>query len=398
MNKECNCRLDKSYYKNRILYFILNNSGEFGAEEIAEIFGCSKRTVQYFIEEYNKMGFEIKSSKGRYYVIRCPANFKVIKSAVENEEMKELSLYARLKEFCKEKGYINKNFFMHEYLSEHNAVTESGAYLNKLIGILKRKGYLNIVNSNIYITTDISQKLSDDEMLRLLIYVSIIKNTYPKGSLLHDIFYKLLMQYEKRGLKFEKETIVYAHKNKISFFDEALLYQIEKAICESKNVRFKYKIRNGEELFEISPSGIVYSSFKDIWYLIEEPPRKMVFRFDRILNLQIIDKKSEEHEFDKDFYDISLGMSSEIPVDVEVEFDKEYFILRKLKNYMSMRKDAIILEEKNKYILKDKVCGVNEFLRWVRTFGDSAVCIKPQELRNKMKDELKLMQKRYEGI
>lgn len=386
----------KNYYKNRILYFIINNSGEFGASEIAKIFGFSKRTIQYFVEEYNKIGFQIQSHKGKYYIKKYPENFKIIKDIIENEEIKKISVYGRLKEMCGDGGSIYKKSFIDTYLTEYNAVTESTAYLNKLLNELKKEGYIFIENSIIYTTKNFFDEFRDEEILALLMYINIMKNIYPRGGILHDIFYKILIQFEKRGLVFEKDAVVYSHKNKTSFYDEGVLYQIEQAIYKKKKIKFKYKIKNGEELFEITPKGIIYSGFKDAWYLVEPKPKNRFFRLDRIVHFEIIDKDAQECGFDKIFYKASLGMSSETVIEVEVKFDKENFILRKLEDYKKVRETAVIIEEENSFLLKDKVCGINEFLKWVKSFGDSAECIKPDKLRTKLRNELELLRKRYE--
>ncbi|OFI07067.1 hypothetical protein CLOACE_04720 [Clostridium acetireducens DSM 10703] len=380
-----------TYFKNRILSFILNHPGEYGAKDIGDIFGFTKRRIQDYVKYYNSIGFYIRSKKGKYNVLKLPYNYKTIKDSLNITSIKKAILYENLKEFNKEK--INKSNFINYVIQNKICDVETEKYANKLLYSLKKDGYINMENNYIFIDKNPLDVLNKDEILSLLIYINVMKNIYPRRVELHSIFLKLLVKFEKLGGEFNNNIIIYPHKHNISAFDERILQTIDKAIYEKRKINFIYKTYKSYETIEEIPLGLVYNHWKDLWYMLCSNDR--LYRLDRIVYIEIGDKLKYLPDFNKDLLSKSFGASMEKVTSVEIHFDKEDFIFRKLKVYSSIRKTASIEEKSDKYILRDEVCGVREIEKWVRSFGKSAKCIKPLKLKDRISKDIELLKERY---
>ncbi|MDU1443547.1 MAG: hypothetical protein E6916_08535 [Clostridium cochlearium] len=168
------------YYKNRILNFIINNSGEYAANEISAIFGFSKRRIQYFVKEFNnKKGYLIKSVKGKYYIKSYPKNFTIIKKDVDREAIKKCIIYGSIKIERGKNNCVISTRFVNNFINKEFTITKSPAYLQRLIN-----------------------------------------------------------EYESRGKKLHKEAISYSNKHAISLYDEFVLKYIQKALIKSKYIKF----------------------------------------------------------------------------------------------------------------------------------------------------------------
>jgi len=231
----------------------------------------------------------------------------------------------------------------------------------------------------------------------MLIFLKIMKNIYPRNIVLSEIYSKLFWESKQRKIKYDQKVFHYPQKNKISIYDECILDVIEKSIVERKTLIVSYKNINDKKIvFKIRPSGLIYNRWKDMWYVIESGEHDKIYRLDRIINIKLSEDKYEFIPLDKEVYNISFGISNEPIIEVEVEFEKVDFIYSRLQHYAEERTNCSITEGEDKYILKDKVCGYLEFEKWIRSFGRSAKCIKPQALQDKILQDIKLMAERYE--
>lgn len=382
------------YYENRILNFIINHQGEFGAEQIGKIFGFSKRNVQYFVKKYNKMGFCIESSKGRYIIKKFPEDFDLVEKAIEYKNVKKYTLYNILKEKIS-KGSIKRIDFVEGYSGENSPVARSVSHMQNMIHELEKDGVIYTKNGYLEVVENPIDGLDENKLLIILIYLSVMKNIYPRPAILDEIYKKILYKYNMTGKKYCDTIKVYPSKKKISMYDEIVLGTIENAINEEKSLKIRYRTESGIRNFLINPSGLIYNSQKDLWYLVSYSKRHSKYRLDRIIDVKALE--GQLSDFKKELYEKSFEISDDDIVDVEVAFDREDFILSKLVSYKNTRKDSQIIDTVKEYILKDTMCGVGEFKKWVRSFGDSAVVLKPEVLRKQIIDDIKIMWERYGG-
>lgn len=384
--------------KNRVLNLLINHTGEYGAEDIGELLGLSKRTIQSFVQEYNEMGFNIESSKGKYHIKSYPMDFHEIKKLLMNKEIKKYIVYGAIKNFCGDRGWVDRSIFIDSFTSNCSYIIESHSTLNKIIRMLQDDGFIYSRQGKIYIWENPFESMDDNSLIKMLLYFQIMKSIYPRISILNDIFSKLLWESKARKLNFNKEVFSYPHKNRISLYDEIILENIEKSIYLNKPIAIDYKSSSNKIIQrKLHPSGIVYNRWKDIWYVIEERnSHDSIYRLDRIINAELLDEELKSSNFNRELYNISFGISNEPITDIMVKFEKTDFIYARLLNYIRERRTAVISTSEEYYILEDKVCGFLEFEKWVKGFGKSAICMKPEKLQDRIKDDLKLMAERYE--
>lgn len=389
---------ESAQLKNRILNFIINNSGDYGVSELADIFGIEKRTVQYFVGDYNEKGFIIKSRKNKYNVFAYPENFKTFKRVIDAEQLKKWIVYDYLKDCCRNGNAVHMDIFSKIVCENNSSITDKSSYIFKLLRKLQDEGYVKIEKGKVIPVKNPFYEMSEDELKSLLIYLNIIKNYFPSSVILHQIFFKFKLIYEKKfSKKFDRRLAVFAHKHKISTYDDDHVMIIEKALSEGRCVNFTYKLKMSIKHVKDVPKGLIYNNWKDAWYLVCGTERESIYRVDKIVDLNLGDVIEDygKFPFDKELYSVSLGAVNEPIYEVEVHFVPKEFILRKLKQYCSMRKYAELMYEEECCILKDKVSGLHEFKKWVRSFGYGAKCIKPAELAESIVNDINLMKERY---
>lgn len=371
-----------SYYKGKILKLIIDNPGRYGIREIENIFGLDRDKIEEFIFEYNKIGFEVCMKNGKYFIKKeneCLSEFLKTNKSLEAE------LHAAVKNLNGEK--ISMDGFLKSIYNTSNINP------TKVLGLLERDGLIFIKNGYINILEAPYKGLDNEKVLRLLIFLNIMKNLYPKRNLLNSIFRKLLWEYENRGFRFNIEAVQYINKCRIGLYQELVLNMVEDAIYYDKSLEFLYKTKVGIRNIKVSPSGIIYNSQKDIWYLVTIEERNTEYRMDKMTNVKIVEGGSRP--FPRSLYEYSMGISGESLIDVKAAFKKKAYIYKKLLNYIKLRKSAGIRETNNAYILTDRVCGTNEFKKWLRAFGADAVCLKPDKLREEILRDVKLLKERY---
>lgn len=380
---------DMIYYKGKLLELIVNNPHKYGLWEIQNIFGLSREKIEEFIMEYNKMGFEIDIKKGKYFIKRPNESLEAYKEAVKDlEKLFEIVKKLRLENQTNKK--ITREKFI-KYICNPKGIPPE-----KALSLLERDGIVFCKGSYINLLEPPFEDMEDKKLLKLLIFMNVVKNLYPKRNLLNSIFKKLLSEYEGRGLSFNQEAVKYECKSKMYLYDELILNAVEDAIYYDKSLEFSYRTQVGVRNIRINPSGIIYNSQKDIWYVVTNREQKTEYRMDKMTEVRIVE--GGVGHFERNLYEHSMGISGESLIDVKAAFKKEDYIYKKLLSYMKLRKSAVISETSNAYILTDRVCGTNEFKKWLRAFGENAICLKPEKLREELIRDVKLLRERYEVV
>lgn len=381
---------DMYYYRSKILKLIIDNPKGYGIREIEYMFGLSRDKIEGFILEYNKMGFEVSIKKGRYFIRKSSEYLEAF--LVRTKEL-ESELYTIAKNL-KNESICDKKVSTEKF--KKNLNNSLSISLKNALNILERDGLVFFKNGYINILEPPFEALNNDKILKLLIFINVVRNLYPKRNLLNSIFKKLLLEYENRGFKFDTEAIQYINKHRANLYEELVLNVVEEAIYCDKSLEFSYRTQVGIRNIKINPSGIIYNSQKDIWYVVSIGERNTEYRMDKMTNVKIVEGSSVP--FSKSLYEYSMGVSGESLIDVKAAFKREDYIYKKLLNYIKLRKSAGIRETNNAYILTDRVCGTNEFKKWIRAFGKDAACLKPDTLREELFKDVKLLKERYEVI
>ncbi len=76
---------------------------------------------------------------------------------------------------------------------------------------------------------------------------------------------------------------------------------------------------------------------------------------------------------------------------------KKTFIKRQINKYLLLRKNAVLEEREENYVLRDRINDLPEFRTWVRSFGTNARIIKPKELKEMVLQDILEMLKKYGG-
>jgi len=134
-------------------------------------------------------------------------------------------------------------------------------------------------------------------------------------------------------------------------------------------------------------------------YLFYLERRKLAHPFDlsNIRSVKILNKK----DFQKEKYieeierrwDIDGGNPQEVEV---LFFDKatsrlnEELSKEKIENNFEKTEDG--------QIYKDTIDGINDFKKWIKTFGDECIILKPEKLRDEIINDYNLKEERYKKV
>ena len=382
------------FYKHRILYFLINNSGKYTLQDLSQMFGFNKRRLQDFLFEYNKNGFNVFIKKGLIYVGTMPRAFTEFNKLILYQNLQKLLIYQQIAN--NPSGISRKELF--NYMERNIGLKISNTAFHNLISSLmndvrveydRDRGILYCENMNF-------NNIMPEKALELLIFLSVAKNILPRGKIVEEIYDKLKFKFKKLIDDFREDVIITTNRKRLSTFDEIILKLVEEAIKEEKGLKIKYRTRRGNKIQIINPAGVIYLENKDMWYLVENVDKIRIYRFDKIIDVEVIE--GHLSDFDKDNFLYSFGISNERLVDIKIKFEKEDFIYRKLLKYNNIRKCSNIFEKDDCYILIDKINGILEVKKWIRGFGRSAYVIEPKELRDDIINDLDMMMIRYGDI
>ncbi|MDF2673448.1 MAG: hypothetical protein K0R09_1713 [Clostridiales bacterium] len=382
-------KANMTYYKGKVLNLIMANPRKYSLWDIENIFGLSRDKIEQFTSEYNKMGIEIQIRKGKLLIKESEKMIEVFHRTAKNQES---DLYIFYKSIRKN-SLGDKKMSIDKLINGLHNPPINKSNLIKKINYLERDGLVFLKNGYIHLLEPQFESLEDEKILKLLIFINVVRNLYPKRNLLNSIFRKLLEEYENRGFKLNVEAVQYINKCKMSLYDEVILNIVEEAIYYDKSLEFSYRTQVGAMKIKINPAGIIYNNQKDMWYVVTIGERSTQYRMDKMTRVSIVEGGAGR--FARNLYEHSMGISGESLTDVKAAFSKEDYIYKKLLNYIKLRKSAGIRETNNAYILTDRVCGTNEFKKWIRVFGEKAICLKPDKLREEMLKDVKLLKDRY---
>lgn len=177
--------------------------------------------------------------------------------------------------------------------------------------------------------------------------------------------------------------------------DENIEEKIKLAICNSEKIEVQYKNKK----YNISPVAIVKNMNKNKKYLFYLERRKLAHPFDlsNIKSVKVLNKK----DFQKEKYIEEIERRWDIdggnPQKIEVLFlDKA---TTRLNEELSEEKIKNNFEEREEgHVFKDTIDGINDFKKWIKTFGDECIILKPEKLREEIINDYKIKKERYEKV
>ena len=168
-----------------------------------------------------------------------------------------------------------------------------------------------------------------------------------------------------------------------------ILNNIEVAIEQEKKIEFTYKKPNGVVEHVVCFPYKIVTNLSDNWLYMRSIEGKH-YRLDRmetscvIINDGEVRPQSSDREDRKYIWGIFGNSSDPVHVKVLIIPEDENTII-KIKNEINYRKETYTLYKKgNNYIYEDDVIGIDEFQRWVRSYGEAMVVLEPKDQQDEI--------------
>ncbi len=189
-------------------------------------------------------------------------------------------------------------------------------------------------------------------------------------------------------------------QNRIKAMNESIYYNVDfihSAISENKKISFKYfewdfkgerKFRRDGARYKVSPWALTWDD--ENYYMIAYDSEAEIikhFRVDKIVSAETVNEQREGKElFDK--FDMALyskkifGMFGGEEITVMLKCDKSLvgIIIDRFG------KDVMTVEYDDYFTVTVKVCQSPMFISWVMGFGNKMEVLKPEALREKIKE------------
>lgn len=159
--------------------------------------------------------------------------------------------------------------------------------------------------------------------------------------------------------------------------------------------------------FEFKVGMVLYADDKDKLYLVGEKRKsKIILDINRIKSVKALNKVNDIFESDEydDLFHEMFSVSSEAPIDVEIEFSDTGNVFHKLDlfvrlnrgKYASLERISKFVdgEKADKIIYKDRVRGIGDFMKFIRSYGN-AVVKRPEILKRQIIDGIDRTLEKY---
>lgn len=174
--------------------------------------------------------------------------------------------------------------------------------------------------------------------------------------------------------------------------------QINQAILDQMTVEITYDSYSSRTVSvrRVNPYHILFR--EGCWYLIAYchlRKEKRIFRIDRIQNLKILNKKFQiDKEFSiEDYFKNSWKLGKGEPINVKVRFYPP--VSRLIRENIWHPSQKIEEIEGDSLIFSACVEGTFEIKKWILSWGVSAICLEPEELREEIRKEMDELRIRY---
>jgi predicted DNA-binding transcriptional regulator YafY len=163
----------------------------------------------------------------------------------------------------------------------------------------------------------------------------------------------------------------------------------------------------------VEPLCVVFENYKGNWYLVGRYLAERSESLGACVDRQVVTLASErvsaletlQTTFKRltfrmtEYFSPAWGVrADDEPVSVKVRFYDEFNVIEKVENRMASRPEARLEKEtESTYLYTDVIAGLDEFRRWLRSFGSSAEVLEPLELRNAMRQTAEAMLSLYDG-
>ena len=217
-----------------------------------------------------------------------------------------------------------------------------------------------------------------------------------------DDFYNIDEYYRNLGIRGNHNSVVEKNLKKLNKLDfKKYMLDIEyKPAHPSVNNESSGKKagkKNQTENHKFAVGLVVYVSDKDRLYLIGKDKgsdESIILNTERIQKVSETKIKNDIYGSPEfiDIYNEMFSISVDEPFELKVEFQNTFNIYEKIKRMSAVRPNAVISlkanDEKTIVYYEEKVRGVEDVARWLRSFGRSVKVIKPYILKDRMKNSI----------
>jgi len=184
-------------------------------------------------------------------------------------------------------------------------------------------------------------------------------------------------------------TNLFETKDSIDSIPQQILERqddIQDAIMRKKQIEFMYKsLRDGTFRVSCSPVEIIQNITSRILYL--KDTQNNYYRLDRIKDsIKILKAPSDidtyvTDKYQKYFWGTEYKDHGE-PVHIKIKIANETSnILEKIKRDTALRtRTCSLYQEGDYYFYEDDILGIQDFRKWLRSYGASITVIEPPEL------------------
>lgn len=378
--------------KRRInkLVELFNEKECLTADYIKQELGINDRSVKSYIGFLRSHGLEIIYINQKYTVIKQD---KLSGNFIDKQELRMLKI---LQVVSENNGCFIKKALVDALCSslfDENIISRKT--IERAIKCCEEKGYIYLDENNKYrvsIETDALCFTNYEDIYKFIELCGLYKESMP--------FYKEVISLKNKiiaQLNYEETTYnVYCIGRKYSdtTISKDVIKQFENLNYRKKALRIIYNSKIGELTKDIQIATLLYNWEKDKSYVIGMVKEDLYFiDINSIKSIFATEAENKffNHKQTMDKVDLMFGASLDGPYDVKVEFKNLFNIKEKLIRLNNHRAQSNLTEIEDKLIYTDKLYGIYDFARYLRSFGLACRVIEPEALRD-------IMRKTYERI
>ena len=332
-----------------------------------------------------------------------------------------------------EKGFFTFKRINDKYLSDKiDMITDNDTGLRKRLDLLEEKGFITkskkedigvlltenqkaVGNGTCYYMISESAPLltliSEDDALDFGYYYT---DTGYAGELRESLG-EINMKLDRVFTDFPTECSgTYRTTGRLNKISDELMQKFEsflrlpfksKAVCiDQKNTGVR-TIKTGLLIFSMDTNMI---------YLVGEQTDAPQDSARRYISVRLEDiKKATESDIPNDIYESSLymelyrkmiGVTTDDPEDVEIHFENQPYVRRKVEILQRLRSETAEVEyppenDTDSWIIyRDRIIGLNSAMPYIRSFGSSVVVVQPERIRCQILEKTKEIIENYKEL
>lgn len=404
----------------------LGEKGQLSTKDIMELLNCNRQSVNNYIHRLQERGIQVsisKQGKKAFYSLSqktYEANEAFGYEPITFNTLRKYCIIQELQENPTTPSALRNKFVLNG---------DCNASIDKLPLDIAQTHYYNLLRELIHNEKEIVQNKRDKKFYLTGKNIPLIKKLSYESSM--EIFDKLITlspgtaYFEQLQSIFQKiahlsdytseesdnnNFLVYGHKavefqNISHHLNELEKYDYEKNILKIKYIDQYSK----EQIIQFALGLIIFNLEKDKVYLIgkimetnhnDDCEQYIIIDANTITS---IDNTSRKHTLFQSteflsIYNEMFSISIAPPTDIKINFDCTDGVKSEVEYLNSQRKTSnISCDEKNNTLTySDRIRGLEDFLHYLRQFGESARIQEPNELKEKMLFSIKRSLKRYE--